>query len=470
MAIDQQGGADRVRTRELVAEIAAFDAAEARIQAERERLYAEAYALTQQQTARLRDASTREREMPLRAMAAELAVAKRVSDRTMQTRLFEAHRTVTQFPAAWESWQAGRVSRAHVKVIVDTGAELADPGARESYERDVLDYAETTSPARVRSYAEQVAENLNPRSIQERHDDALLDRRIWVEDLRDGMSMLGTIGPSVEVHGVYDRLTRQGKTIKAADRAARRNTTETRTGDGAPSEVGGAYVGTGGTEVAPGVWFDERTLDQIRTDLLLDMMLTASPSVDPTGVEGGLGAIRGHVQITVPATTLAGTTLGGAQLNGKCAVDPETAKILAGNAPGFDRVFLDPITGVVLAVDRRFATPAQKRYLVARDIRCRFPGCRRPATECDIDHREDWALGGKTDIENMGAFCESHHALKQAAGWTVVQMPGGRLHFTAPSGLEYDDDPPPRVMFMPDLDSKPGDADPPEPEVCPAPF
>ena len=408
MAIDQQGGADRGRTRELVAEIAAFDVAEARIQAERERLYAEAYDLAQQQTARLRDASTREREMPLRAMAAELAVAKRVSDRTMQTRLFDAHRTVTQFPAAWESWHAGRVSRAHVKVIVDTGAELADAGARESYERDVLGYAETTSAARVRSYAEQVAENLNPLSMQERHDDAVLDRRIWVEDLRDGMSMLGTIGPSVEVHGVYDRLTRQGKTIKAADRAARRNTTE----------AGGADVGTGGVEAGPGVWFDERTLDQIRTDLLLDMLLTASPSVDPTGVEGGLGAIRGHVQVTVPATTLAGTTLGGAQLNGKCAVDPETAKILAGNAPGFDRVFLDPITGTVLAVDRRFATPAQKRYLVARDIRCRFPGCRRPATECDIDHREDWALGGKTDVENMGALRLSHES---AGDWARLR-------------------------------------------------
>ena len=438
MAIDQQGGADRVRTRELVAEIAAFDAAEARIQAERERLYAEAYDLAQQQTARLRDASTREREMPLRAMAAELAVAKRVSDRTMQTRLFEAHRTVTQFPAAWESWRAGRVSRAHVKVIVDTGAELADPGARGRYERDVLGYAEATSAARVRSYAEQVAENLNPKSMQERHDDAVLDRRIWVEDLRDGMSMLGTIGPSVEVHGVYDRLTRQGKTIKAADRAARRDTTETRTGDGASS--------------GPGVWFDERSLDQIRTDLLLDMMLTSSPSVDPTSgaVEGGLGAIRAHVQVTVPATTLAGTTTGGAELDGKCAVDPETAKILAGNVPSFDRVFLDPITGAVLAVDRRFVTAEQKRYLVARDIRCRFPGCRRPARDCDWDHREDWALGGKTDVDNVGAFCRRHHAMKQAAGWTVVQEPGGRLRFTAPSGLEYTDDPPPRVVFMPD--------------------
>ena len=158
------------------------------------------------------------------------------------------------------------------------------------------------------------------------------------------------------------------------------------------------------------VWFDERTLDQIRTDLLLDMMLTSSPSVDQTAVEGGLGAIRAHVQLTVPATTLAGTTIGGAELDGKCAVDPETAKILAGNAPAFDRVFLDPITGTVLAVNRRFATPAQRRYLVARDIRCRFPGCRRPARDCDMDHREDWALGGKTDVENLGALRLSHES------------------------------------------------------------
>jgi hypothetical protein len=61
-------------------------------------------------------------------------------------------------------------------------------------------------------------------------------------------------------------------------------------------------------------------------------------------------------------------------------------------------------------------------------------------------------------------FCESHHALKQAAGWTVVQEPGGRLHFTAPSGLEYTDDPPPRVMFMPD--SPPG-AEPADPVTAP---
>ena len=475
MENDEQREADAARTRELVAAIAELDAAEARIQAERARLYAEAFELTQQQTARLRDASTREREMPLRAMAAELAVAKRVSDRTMQNHLFDAHRTVNDFTATWQAWHDGRVSRAHVAVIVDNGLDLTEPDARAAYERDVLAYAETTSAARVRSYAEQVAEKHNPQSMHERHDAAVLQRRIWVEDLRDGMSMLGTIGPSVEIHGVYDRITRQGKAIKHADRVARREAADRdaprgetttpdpeSTGSGTAAGDAGAgvaieAVGDSGAGVddngeAGSVWFDDRTLDQIRTDLLLDMMLTSTPSVDPAGgvIEGGLGAIRAHVQVTVPATSLAGTTTGGAELDGKCAVDPQTAKILTGNAPGFDRVFLDPIGGAVLAVDRRHATAAQKRYLMARDVRCRFPGCRRPARECEWDHREDYALGGKTDVENLGAYCKRHHTLKHATGWTVVQHPGGRLHFTAPSGLEYDDDPPPRVMFIPD--------------------
>ena len=456
MSDDEQREADASRTRELVAEAARFRALAAYALAELERTHADAYALAQEQTSRLRDATTREREMPLRSMAAELAVDARVSDRTVQSQLFEAHRTVTQFQGSWEAWREGRVSRAHVRVIVDAGADLVDDEARGAYEAEVLAYAETTSAGRVRSFAEQVAEKHNPKSMQERHDEAVLDRLVWVEDLRDGMSMLGVIGPSVEVHGVHDRLTRQGRAIKAADRAARREAAE-RDASGEPDEptavAGGDAADVGGAdpgETSDRVWFDERTLDQIRTDLLLDMMLTSSPSVDPTAVEGGLGAIRAHVQVTVPATTLAGTTTGGAELDGKCAVDPETAKILAGNVPSFDRVFLDPITGAVLAVDRRFVTAEQKRYLVARDIRCRFPGCRRPARDCDWDHREDWALGGKTDVDNVGAFCRRHHAMKQAAGWMVVQEPGGRLRFTAPSGLEYTDDPPPRVVFMPD--------------------
>ena len=214
------------RTASFVHRLTVARAEEAAAAAKTSAILAEAYAFTVEQTERLRSASAREREMPLRAMAAELAVASRMNDRTMQTHLYDAHRLVNDFPDSWNALHEGRISRAHTSVIVDTGRELDERAARGAFENDVLAYAETTSPARVRSYAEQVAENLNPKSMQERHDRAVLDQRIWVDDLRDGMSMLGVIGPSVEVHGAYDRLTRQGKAIKAADRAARREAAE----------------------------------------------------------------------------------------------------------------------------------------------------------------------------------------------------------------------------------------------------
>ncbi|MDZ8202679.1 DUF222 domain-containing protein [Microbacterium sp. SSW1-59] len=444
--------AEARRTDELVAIAAEVDAAIARLEARRSRALAEAYAISQAQTDRLRDASTREREMPLRAMAAEFAVPARVSDRTMQTRLFDAHRIVTRFPAAWTAWHEGRLSGRHVQVIVDAGANLIEPERRSAFEREVVEYGESTSAARLRSFAEQVAEKYDPHTMQDRHDDAVQGRRVWVEDLRDGMSMLGAIGPSAEIHGTYDRLTRQGRALKAADRAARREAADR---EGAGSDAATPEATAADALTSPP--FDERTLDQMRADLLLDMLLTATPTVDPTAdaVEGGLAAIRAQVQVTIPATSLTGSTQGGAMLDGTCAVDPKTVQILTGNAPGFDRVFLDPVSAAVLAVDRRSATAAQRRFLTARDVRCRFPGCRTPARTCEWDHREDYALGGRTDVENLGAFCKRHHTLKHVAGWTVVQHPGGRLHFTSPLGRSYIEDPPRTVMFTPDTENAP---------------
>ena len=99
---EEQREADAARTRDIVAEARRLREVIAVAEAELVRAHADAYELVQEQTDRLRDASTREREMPLRSMAAELAVDARVSDRTVQSRLFEAHRTVTQYPATWD--------------------------------------------------------------------------------------------------------------------------------------------------------------------------------------------------------------------------------------------------------------------------------------------------------------------------------------------------------------------------------
>jgi hypothetical protein len=133
--------------------------------------------------------------------------------------------------------------------------------------------------------------------------------------------------------------------------------------------------------------FDERTQAQIMADVFCDLLLTSNPTGHGATdqARSALGAIAPTVQVTVPATTLAGTTIGGAAVAGFGPIDDDTAKQLAGIAPGWVRVFTDPSTGVPISVDRYRPKRRQQLFLQVRDWQCRFPGCRRPVQKCDID-------------------------------------------------------------------------------------
>ncbi|WP_191621866.1 HNH endonuclease signature motif containing protein, partial [Microbacterium caowuchunii] len=218
---------------------------------------------------------------------------------------------------------------------------------------------------------------------------------------------------------------------------------------------------------------DERTTDQIRADLLADMLLTTTPGADPYlpgDGDGGLGAIRAVVQVTVPVLTLLGRSDLPADLTGTSPIDGPTARKLAGNAPGLDRILTHPITGAVLTTDRYQPTADLKRFLRGRDHRCRFPGCRMTAIRSDIDHTRDYADGGPTEAGNLAHLCRGHHTLKHATPWRVRQLAGGVLEWTSPAGLTYTDHPPgpalpgatatsltgrPPVAFIPDGEPPP---------------
>ncbi len=216
---------------------------------------------------------------------------------------------------------------------------------------------------------------------------------------------------------------------------------------------------------------DDRTMDQVRVDLLTDMLLTSAPDADPTRTDDGpgtLGAIRAKVQIIVPALTL----LGGddpADLVGRSPIDPDTARTLARlTRSPWERILTHPITGTVLHVDTYQRTAAIDRHLRARDQHCRFPGCRQPATRCEVDHTIDYAHGGPTDCCNLAHLCQRHHSMKQFTTWKVRQLDGGILEWTSPLGRTYTEHPPPLgVHFTPttadsdDADNGPPNTDPP---------
>ncbi|WP_309065002.1 HNH endonuclease signature motif containing protein [Microbacterium sp.] len=195
---------------------------------------------------------------------------------------------------------------------------------------------------------------------------------------------------------------------------------------------------------------DTRTLDQMRADLLTDLLLTT----DPSTVHGpALGNITARIQITVNATTLTGADDHPASLDGHGPLDPDIARHLAGNHTGWTRLFLDP-TGLVTSTDTYTPTEPMRRFLRARDQHCRFPGCRMPVYRCQIDHNHDHALGGPTATDNLSHLCLTHHALKHpdvpdAHRWTARQTADGSIHWTSPLGRHYTDHPTRRVMFIP---------------------
>lgn len=57
----------------------------------------------------------------------------------------------------------------------------------------------------------------------------------------------------------------------------------------------------------------------------------------------------------------------------------------------------------------RFANKAQRLMLLARDGGCSAPGCDVPFSRTEAHHSPDWAKGGRTDIDAIGATCGGHN-------------------------------------------------------------
>ncbi|MFS0794942.1 DUF222 domain-containing protein [Microbacterium sp. 1P10AE] len=425
----------------LVEQVVAAEAAVAAAEAARVRALAAAGQFAVDATGPARS-SARESDMAMREVASEIGAACRVSDRTVQRDIGEAMILVESYPLTVGAWEAGAISRRHVRVIADAGAELP-LDARAEFDRvAVASAAEVSSPGRLKNRLAVAAQSLHPQTITERHRAGRRLRCIRVIPGSDGMSDLIATLPTVIAEAIHDRMTQQARVIWEAGR-------EVSAGDGNRVESDGSAHGD--TTVAPVPHAAEtRTMDQIRADVFADMLLTGDPTLDPTRPGDGpgtLGKIRARVQVIVPALTVlrpSRENIAPADLVGRGPIDADTARALAESTSlPWDRVVTHPVTGAVLRTDTYARTAAIDRHLRARDRGCRWPGCTAPAIRCEIDHTTDWALGGNTDVSNLACLCQRHHTQKQFTRWNVRQLDGGLLEWTSPTGRVYTDHPVP---------------------------
>ncbi|MGZ0068707.1 DUF222 domain-containing protein, partial [Microbacterium arborescens] len=376
-------------------------------------------------------------DMELRSVAAEAAGMARLTDRRLQGEIDHAMTVIDDYPAVFDAWVQRRIERGHVDVVVRVGAGVPNE-VRSAYAEAAVGVCERDVPSRVRGTLKALAAKLHPQAFTERHKTAAAERCVRVLHGTDGMSNLVANLPTVIAAGMLDRLTQMGQSVKDA-RA-----------DGDARE--GAGAGAAGEDVAGAEEpADTRTMDQLRADILGDLVLGGAPAVDPTyGTDraGGLGAIRARVQVAVTAETLMGRDENPAEAVGAGLVDADTVRQLAGQVSEWDRLFIDPVTRTPVEIDTYRPTASMKKLLMARDQHCRFPGCRRAAIRCELDHTIDYALGGHTHIFNLAHLCQRHHSMKQFTKWEVRQVGGGVLEWTSPLGRVYREDIPiPTVCF-----------------------
>ncbi|MEV8267484.1 DUF222 domain-containing protein [Microbacterium sp. NPDC076911] len=412
------------------------------------------------QTSRLpEDRRRRERDIPMRNAAAEIAAALRVSDHVVQRKMSDAWTLFHQFFGTFTALAEGRISPAHVDVILSAGAQIDDPDARATFEQMALDRAQIETAGRLRTIIGAIAETAMPTSTTERHREARKKRGVFLRDTADGMADLLFVGPAVLAHGIYDRCTEMARAMRAAA-----DVVDDASNDDSPACASSAFrtdegAGAGtrarararGASTADALPADTRTMDQLRADVLADIALNGAPMAAGDGLAG----IKAHVQVIVPVLTLAGVHDRGAELVGASPIDADTARRLAGAATGWDRVMTHPVTGAVLAVDRYRPNGDLRRTLRVRDEHCRFPGCRMATWRCDIDHSHDAALGGATEHENLAHLCRRHHTLKHARGWKITHLGSGTLEWASPGGQTYIDVPTPTLRFVPSTDPPP---------------
>ena len=329
------------------------------------------------------------------AAAAEIGVALRLTRRAADVELTMAIDLQRRLPHTWRLLASGGIDLRRAKTIEHGTTHLSNALAQE-VDRQVAVEAPRLTTGQLRARIGKLCIEADPDDAQRRYDQAVADRRVVAEATGDGTGNL--LGLDLPPH----RLAAATRRINYLARSLR---------------IDG----------------ETRTMDQLRADVLLDLLNGTNHTAKP----GGSGMVDLHVDLD----TLAGLVEHPGELAGYGPVIADIARQITNNQHDAEWRYTvtHPHTGQIIAngTTRRRPTAAQRRHVETRDRTCTFPGCRSPATDCDLDHRTPHSQGGPTHITNLGPLCRHHHNIHHHHGWTYQPLPGGDYQWTSPLGHTY---------------------------------
>ena len=334
-------------------------------------------------------------EFAFRCASAEIRAALHQTARAANAELDLAlDLTDPTYTPVMEALGEGWLDRRRAGLIIHRTSHL-DPETAKRVVTEVMREAAEMTSGEIIARIDQLNIAAGPEEAEARYQQGVAERRVYAEKNWDGTAH-------------YLGLNLAPERVAAAQQRINRIAHHLKTGD------------------------ETRTMDQLRADIYLDL-LTGSHQQNKTGE-------RAQVNITVPLDTLTAATEAPGEILGWGPVLADTARqIVAHQENGHWQVTVtDPETGRPLAAvsTRRRPTSHQTRQVRSLRPVCAFPGCRNPATDCDLDHNIPWAQGGPTHIDKLAPLCPGDHTIRHH-GWTYQINPDGTITWTSRLGHKY---------------------------------
>ena len=356
----------------------------------------------------------------------DVSTALRLSPTGAQHKIDIARALTNFLPNTCSALAVGEISTAHATAIAREAASALNKGLPESVifelEERAIAYSEFHTPTQVGNLVRSVIAKATPREFEEIVEEARENRTVTCYKDIDGMSTVVAILPAEGAQIVMNALE---AFILAGDghHANNRN-----------NNVGNSDAGrdSDDDEIHPR---DGRSKENKRADALIEIasryLASSLSELTPQGRPL-------TVNVTIDLPTLLGLAENPGELAGYGAIPASVAREIAADAK-WKRFITEPLTGNLLDFGRESYLPPQalRDFLIARDRRCRFPGCRRSAHLSDLDHAQSWESGGETSLQNLGALCRRHHRLKTHGGWKIESFSDGSCTWTSPAGKTF---------------------------------
>src|SRR3954452_4353239 len=340
----------------------------------------------------------------------EVGAALRLCPGTAAGRLEVARELVGRLPAVQAALQVGVIGYLQAAAVAAGVRDLPDELAVAVAGRVLRTAPEQTVAETKRAVARAVA-TVDPAAAADRHQRAAADRTIEQLPQPDGMESTWFTVPAPVSKDLWATLTADARAAQADRRLA-----------GLPflgltalrvDALVHAVLGTGGADPT------NPTMTTVTTS-------DGAAAARPTGPRLPRcrcgGAQTAAVVIDLP--TLLGLADRPGEIPGYGPIPAPAARAMGADRD-WVRWLVDPGTGALLDVgaDRYRPGDRLRRFIAARDRRCGFPGCPKPADQCDCDHVITFVRRGRTVTVNLGPLCRQHHNAKTHGLWRLTYHP-----------------------------------------------